>query len=373
LFFNKNSPRRFSYFMPKLPDRLVTLSQVAAALGVHASTVSKALRRHPRIPEATRERVKAKAAEMGYRPDPVLRSLQAYAVRNRRSSEGATIALIILHESLAKWRGSHAGLSYFAGLERRTTELGFKLEPFCLPQLKREGKDLHRILKARGIRGLLLASPPQPMNCDELPWADYATVALGYSVQDPAVHRAVHHYRFAVKTCIQNLRQLGYRRFALAYAPEDESRLQDGWTSGFRVEQGRTLRGERFFLYRQKFAPGHDNYWKELEVFRPWFDRYRPEVLLSARDWVPSFFTKMKLRVPEDVGLVSLARPPGEVAISGIDQRLDEVGAAAIDLLAAMVHHNEYGLPAVPKTLILEGRWVAGMTVSQRGMVVGRA
>ena len=45
----------------------VTMSDIAAALGLHPSTVSLALKDSPRIAKETRARVQAIAAEMGYR------------------------------------------------------------------------------------------------------------------------------------------------------------------------------------------------------------------------------------------------------------------------------------------------------------------
>jgi LacI family transcriptional regulator len=52
-----------------------TLRQIAAELGVSITTVSKVLNRHKDIGEATRQRVLAKIAELGYRPNAVARSL----------------------------------------------------------------------------------------------------------------------------------------------------------------------------------------------------------------------------------------------------------------------------------------------------------
>ncbi|MBL8026288.1 MAG: LacI family DNA-binding transcriptional regulator, partial [Fibrobacteres bacterium] len=51
------------------------LSDVAKALDINASTVSRALRDDPRVNEKTREIVKQQAEEMGYRPNLIARSL----------------------------------------------------------------------------------------------------------------------------------------------------------------------------------------------------------------------------------------------------------------------------------------------------------
>jgi LacI family transcriptional regulator len=65
-----------------MPDRPATLRDVAAVAGVHPATASRALNPETRllVSEETARRVTAAAAEMGYRPNPVARSL-----RTRRS------------------------------------------------------------------------------------------------------------------------------------------------------------------------------------------------------------------------------------------------------------------------------------------------
>ena len=55
----------------------IKLSDIAAACGVDISTASRALRSDPRVKAETQERVKAKAAELGYRPNLLARSLAA--------------------------------------------------------------------------------------------------------------------------------------------------------------------------------------------------------------------------------------------------------------------------------------------------------
>ncbi len=44
---------------------------------------------------------------------------------------------------------------------------------------------------------------------------------------------------------------------------------------------------------------------------------------------------------------------------AGIDQNGERVGAAAVDLVVEQLHANEFGLPQNPKTVLIEGRWVA--------------
>jgi LacI family transcriptional regulator len=55
----------------------VTLTDVSRAAGVGIATVSRALGDHPDVSEATRERVRAIARELGYRPSVTARALRA--------------------------------------------------------------------------------------------------------------------------------------------------------------------------------------------------------------------------------------------------------------------------------------------------------
>jgi LacI family transcriptional regulator len=63
---------------PKADRKAITLKQVAERVGVHASTVSRALNPATRsmVVEAVVERVMKSAADLGYRPDPVAASLR---------------------------------------------------------------------------------------------------------------------------------------------------------------------------------------------------------------------------------------------------------------------------------------------------------
>jgi DNA-binding LacI/PurR family transcriptional regulator len=352
--------------MTRSPHRFVSMRQIAEALKVHPSTVSEALRNDPLLPAATRRRVEKKARELGYKPDPMLRSLQVYAKRSQQKRTITTVALLSMGSSVKSWRQHHLGEQCYRGIYQRLKELGYRMEEFCVGQLESEGKDLHRILETRGIRALVLSPSCLVDKHQTLPWAKYAAVTVGYSLRKPSVHRAVHHYRFAVETAVQQLRKRGYRKMAFIYSPVDEERLRDGWTSGFRLEQGRALEGEELLMVPTPFSADICRFHDELRVFVDWYEKEKPEVMLTTMENMQDMLEKhLKVKIPQEVGLIQLAIDPQQTRYSGIDQRLDRVGAAAVDMLDSMLHQNEYGLPTVPKTVMLEGDWVDGETVRE--------
>ncbi|MEJ1971051.1 MAG: helix-turn-helix domain-containing protein [Lacunisphaera sp.] len=78
-------------------------------------TVSLAMRNHPRLPEATRKRIRALADEMGYRPDPLLRALVAYrgGVIERRNTP--TLAYVTNWSTQWGWKNVTAHPDFYAG------------------------------------------------------------------------------------------------------------------------------------------------------------------------------------------------------------------------------------------------------------------
>ena len=74
----------------------------------------------------------------------------------------------------------------------------------------------------------------------------------------------------------------------------------------------------------------------------------------------------MDLRIPRDIGLACVIRPPGS-AFAGINDRYDHIGAATVELAASKIAFNQYGVPAQPKLILIEGFWVAGKSLRRKG------
>ena len=68
----------------------ITIDDIASELGISVSTVSRALNNHPRISDATKQKVLKKAKELGYKP-----GLSDYG--RRLTSLGQIVALVCPH------------------------------------------------------------------------------------------------------------------------------------------------------------------------------------------------------------------------------------------------------------------------------------
>ncbi|HON19662.1 MAG TPA: LacI family DNA-binding transcriptional regulator, partial [Salinivirgaceae bacterium] len=69
-----------------MKNRIITIKDIAKALGISASTVSRALKDHPDIAPETKKQVNELAKKLNYRPNPI-----ALSLRNQRSNIVAVI------------------------------------------------------------------------------------------------------------------------------------------------------------------------------------------------------------------------------------------------------------------------------------------
>ena len=114
--------------------RRVTLATVAEALGVSAMTVSNAYNRPEKLSPELRERVLAKATELGYAgPHATARSL-------RRGSAGALG--VVLGETLPYAFEDPAALEFLSGLARASVDSGIALH--MVPRRRRPGARARR-------------------------------------------------------------------------------------------------------------------------------------------------------------------------------------------------------------------------------------
>src|SRR5271165_2282536 len=155
-----------------------TLRDIARRAGYHYSTVSLALREHPRIPAATRDRIRKIADALGYRPDAALSALCAYREQKLPAHRQSVIAWLTNHRTPAQWQRSACNRDYFAGASLRAAERGYTIECFWLAEPGMTGRRMTQILWTRGIQGILL--PPQERICSiDLDWDKLSAVTVG--------------------------------------------------------------------------------------------------------------------------------------------------------------------------------------------------
>jgi LacI family transcriptional regulator/LacI family repressor for deo operon, udp, cdd, tsx, nupC, and nupG len=197
-------------------------------------TVCLALRERSGVSLETRERVQQAAAELGYRPDPVLNALNAYKYSRRLTHYSGTLAFLDLRRAAGGRRYRYI-TSYLAGARRRAEALGYKVEEFSTQPAKLAA--VARVLEHRGVPGVLLSPLAEAEGDLDFPWDKFSALTFGFSLRNPDLHRiALHHFE-AMRRCLRELAALGYRRIGLCLLHEQDARVHGQYTGAFWSEQ----------------------------------------------------------------------------------------------------------------------------------------
>ncbi len=338
------------------PRGRVTLRTIADAAGVSAMTVSLALRNHPRIPEATRAEVQRVAAKLGYRPDPQVAKLMHHLRVGRQPGYQASIAALTTVPAGAETAYLKAIVE---SARHRAEELGYGFSVFRTDDPPTPQLALQRVLRSRGVEGIMLLPIATPRDVTTLlDWNDFAVVTTTYGVLAPQFHRVVpHQFGNALEICRQ-LARLGYRRIGLVLPAEQDLRVHHGFSAA--VAWQSMIGGTEFVRPCIHAGPLPNQ-----QEVRAWFKSERPDVVIASGDVTcRPIVDLLGQRAPGPIGFVS-ATKADRSAFAGMDERPEEIGAAAIEQLSAMVQRGEKGAPAVPKVTMIDGRWLEGKSVAK--------
>jgi LacI family transcriptional regulator len=333
----------------------VTLAEIAKRAGVSVMTVSRALRKQSNISPETQKKIQTIADELGYRPNPLVSALMTYRRSAKPVRSHVSLAFITNFEKRDGWKSSNLYQEFFKGVSEAADRHGYGVEVFWLREPGMTTERLTQILLTRSIHGLVIAPLPVAHGELDLGWEHFSAVTFGYSLTRPLLHRAVNHQFRSMRLAMRELRKLGYERLGLALPASLNERVDRQWVASFLVEQLRLDQNIPMFV-------PEDAEWN-LENFRAWFEKHKPDAVLSHEDVVADWLKRLGAHVPDDVGFALLNCPNQSGTFAGIYQNGPVVGAAAVDFLVGMIQRNERGVPVLPHSLLVEGTWVPGKTV----------
>lgn len=340
-------------------SRPATLEDVAQRARVHRSTVALALRDHPRIPPETRDRIKAVAARLGYRINPLVAALMQVRRRGEESRH-ATLAFVTNYPTRFGWRPPHHDRpDFFPGAVERARDFGYKLEHFWLAESGMTPERFCDILVTRGVHGLLIGRMPPGQHALELSWNRFSVVALGLTLRSPQFHHVTENHFDTAWQAMQQCLARGYRRVGFVFSEANDSpKVGDRWLAAYLLQQQKLPARDRLPLCPGEPADG--------AAFRKWFLLHRPDALLVTHGTpVLEWLRAMHCTVPDDVGLVELQDNPASGS-SGIYYDPALVGALAVEMLVGLMHRTETGVPANPHEVMLSGEWREGRTLPPR-------
>lgn len=334
-----------------------TLRDVADRVGVHQTTVSLALRDHPRIPLSTRQRIKRVAHALGYRVDPLVTALMRTR-RMRTNTVHGVLAYVTDHATRLGWRSVHRDpADAFSGARAQAELQGYKLEHFWFSEPGITPPRFGEILRTRGIRGAILGALPAGRSSLAFEHDGFSCVALGLTLSSPTVARVSEDHFDTVFQAMEQCRARDYRRIGLVFSEANDSPpIRERWIAAFYRQQLKFPEPDRLAPF-EDVAPG-------LATFARWFGTVRPDALIVTRaQTVLPWLKAMAVAAPEDVGLVDLD-PHAKPELAGVRYDSARLGALAVEMLVGLMHRHDTGrAKSSREEVLLKGNWRNGMTL----------
>jgi DNA-binding LacI/PurR family transcriptional regulator len=328
--------------MPKSVARLPRLQDVAERAGVSHQTVSRVINNHPNVSRATRERVDAVIAELGYRRNTAARSL----VTRKSQTIG------VLAGGLAQYGPANTLL----GVEQAARDAGYFVSIAALRAVNRDAiSNAIRHFQDQAVEGIVVIVPHSETLAALTEFGPKVPVVAVGSRGSDAVNGALVDQQLGAELAVGHLIAQGHRRIghvagprdwidasaraagwsaALRAAGLDNSLLFEGdWSAGSGYEIGRTLAVDRtataLFVGNDQMSLG----------------------LLRA-------FSEAGVRVPEDVSVVGFDDQPESSyftpPLTTVRQDFEELGRRCMDvMLDAIANGGTVGTAVVEPRLII--------------------
>jgi LacI family transcriptional regulator len=313
-------------------SRNTTIKDIAKALGVSASTVSRALKDHPDIAPETKRQVNELAKTLKYKPNPV-----ALSLKNQRSNIIAVLIPEIVHhffstvisgiESVAEDHGYRVMISQsFESYEKEKVlceiiENSF-IEGLIISVSKETSDNQHLLSIAEsGIPIVFFDRVLDTMNVDRIVIDDYAGAYQATKHLLEQGCKEIIHFAGPSGRLISRNRIYGYKAAITEYGlPFDESRVIEC-----------------------------DNYNKALENTQWLIDQKVPfDAIFAVNDLTAigaiHILKKNGLRIPTDVAVVGFGNDSiselFDPSLTSVQQPGYEMGRRAMELLMQRIESN---------------------------------
>lgn len=346
--------------------RRTTMHDVAKEAGVSVATVSFALRDDHRIKESTREKVKAAAKKIDFRPNPHAAALSSREFRNANTA--ADIRIVILtavypNRRTRLYEGVRLLNRYCL---ERTSSLGYQCDHIDLSYEKNPSKLIHQ-LHAEGVQGIILGRMLTDIEDFSEALTPFSLIASGpETLQNNyfPVNRVTTNVVKSVEIAFEKAYQHGYRRIGFMLPKHYD---------GFSIEDDRRRIGaihvmNQMYSDTTPIEPYFDNLHRPIAM-EQWYNKHQPDCIIGFNSFAYETLRKLGLKIPENCGYISLILEPFDgyiESISGCIHPSKETCERSAEILDQQLRFNIKGYPDLIETIYIDPTWADGETLLQQ-------
>lgn len=355
--------------------RAPNIQDVATALGMHKSTVSLGLSGKGNVSQKTRERIEAKAREMGYEPNPLARRLATSAADDLVFLCAGTLDLGLATDKILI-------------IQKKLAELGLEAPVYTMPASEERGENSERVQAAQMRH--LCRQGPTAIVCSNLGMgpAVYSEleafqagggIVVCYDLQAPlqcdqvVFDRAQNAYQTARYLLERGHRDIGLAMSVLRGESVPLARSSHARVQGFvraLEEAGITPRPEWFFA-ETTYEQGGARLAAEFLALE-----HRPTAMCVVNDYMAlAFMTEIMragVRVPDDLSIIGHDNQPiavyCPVPLTSATQPKVEITSRVVELVSERMSAAARNEPRREARTV----WVRGEIVERQSVAPPR-
>jgi LacI family transcriptional regulator len=338
----------------------MNVRRLAKLCGFSRTTVSRALRDDPVISAATRRKIQSLAGKLSYHPDPEIALQMTRIARGGREERASTLGMLSPWPEKHAWQNNWILEQFHDGIIARAEEIGYRVEEFWLREPGMDDLKLRRILRYRGIRGVVVLNHPESAAKRPLDLAGLSAVALGRTLAQPGLPAIDHDHFRGMNAALHALVGCGHRHIGLA--------LFDDWQERVRTEH----QWEAAFALHQQTVPKADR----VPVFvglrddgprlAEWYRRHQPAAIVCDYPWGRDLLQQAGAAGAEKVAFACLMWRSAADGCAGVDMNCVEIGRLATDMAHARLGLKSQLDSTASHTTLVAGVWRDGPSVTAR-------
>jgi len=330
-----------------LASKRASIADIAAALGVSVSTVSRALNGHASISEGTVARVRQLAEELHYQPNHL-----AAGLRKGRSN---LLGVLVPHIEGAFFA------SVVHGIETAATRAGFNVM-ICQSNedVAHEKKNVDTLLKAQ-VEGLLVSMARTTQDLQHFEKVQQQGIPLVFfdrMLESRSISAVVLDDHQGAYQVVKHLIEQGCRRIAHFAGPQQLNIYHNRYQGYLAALHTHGLAADEQLVLTSDVTLADGVAGMQQLLALP--VAQRPDAVFSASDFALmgalQVLKEADLRVPHDVALAGYSNETftafTEPRLTSVEQRREQMGLAAVQLFLEM--RDAQPGQFVPRRIVLE-------------------